>query len=293
MEDCPLLLATTEPLYRTKIIESLLVQRVMAKSERVLDIWQQSKKDWNQVLYAMAAYALCAPNNSAPAQRLAQVATLNMCLRERSSRLAVEALLVGTSGLLEGEYYDNYIVNLQREFNHLANKYSLVSLTAGEWQKRHNYPAGNPVMRLVQLAALVAKPTFSFDQVVECRTYEAACELLDVEVSEYWQAHFTPQGARTSAPRRIGRDKMAMMVINMVVPLQMAYATVMGKHEMKERALDLLDTIPAEHNRVVSRWTGAGVPCRSAYDSQALIELQSLCNAGRCGECPVEKQLRK
>lgn len=291
--ECGLLLASVDSLHRTKVLETLLGQRVIAKSQRVMEIWQRSNKDWNQVLYAMAAYALCAPRNSAPAQRLAEVVPFAAALRERSSRQRVEALLLGASGLLEGEYFDSYIVALQEEFDYLANKYSLCPMKAGEWQKSKNLPAGNPVVRLVQLAALVSKPEFAFDALVGCKTLADVERLLEVEVSEYWQKHFTLQGESCSASKRIGRSKVAMMAINMVVPLQIAYADTMRDARLKESALEMLDTIPAESNRVVGRWTGVGIPCRSAYDSQALLELQSLCERGACGECPVEKQLRK
>lgn len=292
-DECLMLLATVEPIYRTKVVESLLAQRVIAKSQRVRDIWQASNKDWNQTLYTMTAYALGAPRNSVPAQQLSRIVSYNMCLRERSRLQSVEALLLGASGLLEGEYYDNYIVALQEEYDYLANKYSLRPMRAGEWQVVHNIPAGGPVMRLVQLAALVCKPSFSFDELIRCHTLEEIDALLGVEMSDYWQQHFTVQGAKTKVHKRIGRDKVVMMAINLVVPLQIAYADAMKDNGLKERALELLERLPAEHNRLVSKCTGAGVPCRSAYDSQALIELQNLCARGGCLECPLEKQLRK
>lgn len=291
--ECLMLLATVEPLYRTKVIESLLTQRIIAKTQRVNNIWHESSKDWNQTLYTMAAYALGAPQNSAPAQQLSHIVNYNMCLRERSKLQSVEAMLLGASGLLAGEYYDNYIVALQEEYDYLANKYSLQAMKAGQWKVSHNYPAGGPVMRLVQLAALVCKPGFSFDALMGCATLGEIDALLGVEMSDYWQQHFTPQGAKTKVHKRVGRDKVVMMAINLVVPLQIAYAEAMNDAELKERALGLLETLPAEHNKLVARCTGVGVPCRSAYDSQALIELQNLCARGGCLECPLEKQLRK
>ena len=288
-----MLLATTDSLRRTKVVESLLTQRMIRKYHNVLEIWRQANKDWNQVLYTMAAYVLCAPRNSAPAQRLAQVVPYSAVLRERSSRQRVEALLLGASGLLEEEYYDNYVIALQTDFDYLAGKYSIRPLRAGEWATSRNYPQGNPVMRLVQLAALMCKGEFSFDTIVGCRSLDEVAGLLEVEVSDYWQTHLTPQGNKTPIHKRIGRDKVAMMAINMVIPLQMAYADVMKDVALKERAIELLESIPVERNRMVARWSGMGVPCRSAYDSQALVELQSLCERGACGECPLEKQLRK
>lgn len=256
-------------------------------------MWERAERDWNQTFYAMAAYAMGAPRNSGAFSRLASMATFRMCLREKGRSCGVEALLLGTAGLLGGEYFDEHILMLQREFEYLATKYDINPMSVGEWDRSAGYPAGNPVLRIAQFAALVADPNFDFDNILACSTIDDVARLLSAEVDDYWQKHYAPNGTSFGVPKRLGREKIVVMAINFVVPLQFAYAEVMQKEGVKERAMALLESLPSEHNHIVSRWTGEGVPCTSAFDSQALIELETFCKEGLCGECPLAKQIKR
>lgn len=293
MNDCSILLATMDSLHRTKVMEELLVQRLLRKSRRVLETWERSERDWNQTMHEMTAYAMGAPRNSQQFQKLAQQGTFRMCMRERGSKFGAEGVLLGASGLLVGEFYDDYLLGLQEEFNYLVNKYGLRAMKAGEWNRSYSYPAGSPVLRVAQFAALVANPNYSFEAVVECRTLGDVESLFSAKVSEYWQKHYSPQGVAVTAPKSLGREKIVVMAINLVVPLQFAYGEVMRKDEIKMRAMELLESLPAEHNRIVRQWTGAEVPCVNAFDSQALIELQSFCDGSECKSCPLAKQIKR
>ena len=288
-----MLLATCDALRRAKVMESLLVRRLMRKSQRVLEMWERVERDWNQTFYAMAAYAMGAPRNSGAFSGLASRATFRMCLREKGRSCGVEALLLGTAGLLGGEYFDEHILTLQREFEYLVTKYDINPMLVGEWDRSAGYPAGNPVLRIAQFAALVAGPNFDFDNILACSTIDDVARLLSAEVDDYWQKHYAPNGTSFGVPKRLGREKIVVMAINFVVPLQFAYAEVMKKEGVKERAMALLESLPSEHNHIVSRWTGEGVPCTSAFDSQALIELETFCKEGLCGECPLAKQIKR
>lgn len=287
-----MVLAGLDSLRRTKLMESLLVERVLRKSHRVLEVWEASGRDWNQTLYHITAYAMGAPKNGGQMEELARRATYLMCLKERSSQRRVEALLLGTSGLLGEEFFDDYIVRLQEEYEYLVGKYQLRSMTAGSWNRSHLLPAGGPVMRIAQLAALVAREEYSVDTVLGLRSLGEVEGLFRVSASEYWQGKYVPNGKPHSGSGRMGRQKVEMLAINLVVPLQFAYATVMNNAELKERALELLEAIPAEQNRVVATWTGYGVPCGSAYESQALLELAAKCEGRLCEECALGRMRR-
>lgn len=288
-EECAIRLSGMASLQRTKIVESLLMERIARKARRVRDLWESHERNWNQVLFSMSAYAMGAPRNSAQFEELAGRVTYLMCLKERSSQRRVEALLLGASGLLGKELFDDYVVATQEEYDYLAEKYSLESMNPGVWDRRAQMPAGNPTLRVVQLAALVCKEEYSMDSLLRVRTLEDVERMFEVMPSEYWVGRFLPDVKGTTARGRIGRDKVHMLAINLVVPVQVAYAGVMENDELRERALELLEAIPAEHNRLVGAWTGYGVACTSAYDSQALIELSTRCREGGCQGCPLAK----
>ena len=286
-------LAMMDSLRRTKVVETLLVQRILRKSRRVLAIWEESNRDWNQTLHIMTAYAMGAPRNSRPFEELARRVPYIACLKERTSLRRVEALLMGTSGLLGGEFYDDYIVALQEDFDYLARKYNLRSMNAGAWSRGGNFPAGNPVQRIAQMAALVANDGYSMDSLMAIESLVDVEKMFAVTTSDYWQKRFKIDGKSAGGAGHLGRDKVNMLAINLVAPMQFAYAEVMGRERLKNGALDLLEKVPAERNRFVGRWTGYGVPARSAYDTQALIELSQMCDEGRCEECPLGKMLKK
>lgn len=284
---CCVELATMDSLRRAKVVENLLVQRLLRKSRHILDLWERSARDWNQTLHVMTAHAMGAPRNGEAFERLAERVSHIMCLRERGHIERVEAMLLGCSGLLDRECFDNHTLTMQQEYDYLAHKYELRSMRAGEWDLRGNYPAANPVMRIVQFATLATKEDFSLDRLLAVRSLADVERLFEVRVGEYWAEKYN------HGRGQMGRAKVQMLAINLVVPMLFAYGEVMQDVTSKERALALLEEVPSEQNSLVARWTGAGVPSPSAYDSQALIELAHLCDDGGCGVCPLAKQLKK
>lgn len=123
-------LATLDSLRRAKVVEALLVVRMIRKSRRVLEVWEECHRDWNETLYRMTAYAMGAPRNTAPFEELSRRVTYHMCLKERNSLRRVEALLLGASGLLGGEYGDDSVMALQADYAYLVGKYNVESMRA-------------------------------------------------------------------------------------------------------------------------------------------------------------------
>ena len=232
--------------------------------------------------------------NREPYIDLASRATYQMVLRERGDIELVEALLLGTAGMLEGCYFDDYIARLHDHYLYLARKYGIVPMRAGEWARAGIRAQNRPVTRIVQLASFVARNDFIFDRVAGCRTREDVHALFDTEVSGYWATHYVPDGSGERCPRRIGAEKADLLAINAVVPVMFAYGQTTGKGALKDAAFDLLGDIPAENNAIVRSWSGMGVPVRSALDSQALLQLRNeYCTRGRCTDCRVGKSIIK
>lgn len=288
--ECGMALASLDGLRRTKILEDLLVSRLLRKSARVKEVWEECHRDWNETLYRMTAYAMGAPRNSVPFETLARRVTLLMCLKEQSSRRRVEAMMLGAADMLRGEHYDDYMVALHNEYEYLRSKYEIKGMHNTEWNRGGNLPAGSPMVRVVQMSALVSKLNYSMDSLLKIKTMEQVKEFFTIDVGEYWSRRL---GTEARSGGAIGMDKIAMLAINLVVPLQFAYADVVKKDEGKYDALELLDSVAAERNRLVSRWTGYGVVCKSGYDSQALIELSHLCDEGKCIQCPLGREMPK
>jgi hypothetical protein len=72
------------------------------------------------------------------------------------------------------------------------------------------------------------------------------------------------------------------------VPLLFCY----GEHKelqcLKDKALQLLDEMPAENNYITRGWRETGLILETAADSQALIGLyKSYCEAKNCLRCRI------
>ena len=285
---CGARISRMDALERLNLHSQLLFERLEYKLDTVREIFDRTGSNWNMTFFVMFFRTLGDASNREPFMRLAWKVTCNAVLHERGSLTAVEALLLGASGLLESYPQDDYISTLRAEYAHLSHKYSVERMSAEEWNLHRINPMNHPVLRLAQAAAFFTQNEFVCRESLECRTAEDVGRLFGAEASDYWLTHFTPGTAGGEVPKRIGRTKASLMGINLVAPLQFAYGRVTADEQMRERAMDLLESIEAEDNRYMRRWAAYGVVPANAFDSQALLQLAtSYCDRQRCEECPL------
>ena len=157
-----------------------------------------------------------------------------------------------------------------------------------EWNMSKVRPYNHPVLRLAQLSTLLHSKEFIVNRIISCQTTEDVENLFCVEASEYWKSHFVPAKESIDVSKRIGKEKSHILGINLVVPIQIAYADNIGKGSLRERATTLLGTLPAENNRYTRRWIQEGLFLQNAKESQAVIQIVTeYCQKDRCNECPV------
>lgn len=292
--ECGIWLGDLPAARRVCVLDRLLVERIDRKCSDVMRILDASGGDWAQTLYTMLFRAMGGNRNREPYMELASKATYHMALRERSSIDLVEALLLGTAGLLEDCYFDDYIKLLNDHYIYLSRKYGIMPMRPGQWSVGGIRAQNRPLTRIVQLASFIAGRDFLFDSVVGCRSRSDVHEIFDTEVSGYWATHYVPDGTADRCPKRIGPEKADLITINAVVPVMFAYGQAVGNPELKDAAFDLLADIPSENNSIVRGWSAAGVPVKTAFDSQALIQLRNeYCSCRKCACCPVGKSIIK
>ena len=71
-----------------------------------------------------------------------------------------------------------------------------------------------------------------------------------------------------------------------------------GKHNQQQhfinRSLQLLEHLPGENNKIITDFSNLGVEIKTAFESQALIELKnSYCNYKKCLQCGVGNKILK
>ena len=90
----------------------------------------------------------------------------------------------------------------------------------------------------------------------------------------------------------MGADAAQGLIINAIVPYLFAMGRVQGREELGERALALLEKLPAEQNTIVDGWAELGLKADNAARSQALIELKNqYCGQRRCLSCVIGTDL--
>ena len=284
-------IARLDTLRRNDLYTRLAYDRLERKYNVVRELFAESDQNWNQAFYAMLFRTIGDTTNRDAFRTLARRVSYRMILRERTSLHAVEAMLFGASGLLDNYRDDAYTRSLKQDFEYFSRKYEIEPMSGDEWNLREIRPANHPLLRIAQLAAFLASNDFLIDRLVECRTAEDVRRLFSAEASDYWYTHYIPATITHELPKRIGRMKADLLGINLVVQIQYAYGAYNGNDMLRERAIALLEAIPAEENRFMRHWRFYDLHPANAFESQALLQLATeYCDRRRCAECPVGRR---
>lgn len=285
---CSGFLVQCDYLHRTEIYNRLIYERLGRKLD---DLQQRHKacfEDWGETFYTMLLRFMGAPNNTLAFERLAALAQYKYIRRHIKSASQIEALLIGTSGLLDAYRDDIYTLDLKREHVYLSHKYGIEKMKPGMWKTSGIYPHNHPIIRMSQLAELISRTGLAIDGLMACRTAADTERYFTARASDYWTDHFIPKKQSPSVVKRIGAAKADILAINVAVPLQYAYSRYTSNERLRTSAINLLEELPPENNAKVRLWTAGGLMPRSAYETQSLIQLTDVyCRNRRCSECPI------
>ena len=94
--------------------------------------------------------------------------------------------------------------------------------------------------------------------------------------------------------KNLGLTAIHLILINTVIPFLFVYGKNRNDQGLVDRSLRLLDQLPGEVNTVVKKWETLGMSVRTAFNTQALIELKSnYCNHKKCLHCAIGNDLLK
>ncbi len=289
---CAAQLPQVSSLIRTAWIERMAVARLETRATHIESLLVYTHSDWEEAFYQWLLRAWGTKHNAAAFEWLGRVAPLRLLAHYRHAPLQVEALLFGQAGLLTRRFDEDYPLHLQREYRFLQKKHQLEPMPPGMWQFMRMRPLNFPTLRIAQLAALVVNVYPLFRHFAEAKSIADLAQLLQVEVSEWWQTHYTFD---TTAPKQIGKPGKAMLhllIINGLAPFLFVYGKYKDDTRLQKRALQWLMELPAERNRLIRQWHQIGMHAQSAFDSQALIELHNkYCQNFRCLECAIGANL--
>ena len=280
-------------LNRLSLYNTLGFERLARKYHDINKYYEESEQNWQQTFYIMLLRTMGGVDNKQPFTTLAQRVSYAAILRERMVPQNIEAMLIGASGLLELYPHDEYILNLKRNFAYLSTKYSIQPMEPEEWKLTKIYPNNHPILRLSQIATLLTHTSDIMDRLLSCKSGDDVHKLFSTESLPYWLNHYTPASTKQqSVTKRIGRTKTDLLAINLVAQMQYAYGDYIGNDTLRNRAISLLEDLPAENNSIIAQWKSYGPLAQTAFDSQALLQLTfEYCQKLRCEECPVCKRI--
>lgn len=285
---------SVQPLRVSAMLDKAMLQRLERKAADVKAIYDITQ-DWEETAYRLLAINFGFKVNAEPMARLSRVVPQKALLKHRDSVRQLEAMLFGASGLLDAvEEPDEYLEDLRREYRFLAVKYNLTEgqLPAHVWKWSRLRPANFPSLRLAQLARLLSNHGSLFSLFVGIDDASALLKKLQITPSDYWKSHYRLGKATDKAAPTLGVSTAENILINTVAPLLAAYAHHRDRQEYIDRAIALLEQLPPEKNLITKNWEALGLGIRSAFDSQASIELyNNFCTPKKCLSCQIGADL--
>ncbi|MDB5206962.1 MAG: hypothetical protein JWR72_2037 [Flavisolibacter sp.] len=271
--------------------ERLLAERLQRKSIRVLQLLSKSNDHWEETLWWLLAKNFGSKINGDAFEVMAQSVSTKILAKHKTSIHQIEAILFGQAGLLNDDFDDDYPKLLQREYNFLKKKYSLLPSAIPLLFLRMR-PGNFPTIRLAQLAMVVHTGCHLFSKIIEAQDVADIKVLFAVTANDFWHYHYTLHEASSFKKKMLGSTTINNLIINTVVPVLFAYGLHHNEEKYKEKAIRWLESLSAESNLITKEFLNLGVKMETAFDSQALIELKNeYCSPRKCLDCSVGNYL--
>ncbi len=266
---CEKQLDEIDPFFIDMQLEDALISRLQRKAQILELRFQILGRNLQQLQYEVLAQSFGTKVNALPFIELTQRMPVKTLWREGTE--AAPALLLGAAGFLNDLQPLKQYGTFRRDWDFLRTKHRFESMNRHSWKFKGLRPPGFPDLRIMQFAKVIAsmQRDFSF--------FEKSAEEL---------RHFFDTANHEEDPLTVPMQNLVL--INSIVPLLWWYGNYKDDASYREKALDLLESIPAESNEIVRSWKKLGVKSKSARDTQALLELKNeMCAQKKCLSCKI------
>jgi len=286
---CSCYLHQIDPVYLAATLNSSVIDRMQIKSKAVYQLLKETKNNWNEAFYIFLARSFGFKTNALPFELLARATPLKILNKHHENLFTTEAILFGQSGMLNDQLLgDDYFLRLREEYGFFAKKYHLRGVESHLWKFLRLRPANFPTLRLAQFACLMHQSDSLLSKIIESDQPSELEQLFKLKASPYWDTHFKFNTPARNSEKHLGEAACHNLLINAVAPFLFIYGEFTGNNAQKMKAIELLESLPSEENHIITRWKELGVPCQSAFDSQALIQLKTVfCDQKRCLNCQL------
>jgi hypothetical protein len=275
---------------KLSMLDKVMAERLEVKASIILKMLRRNNDDWEETCYQTIFRNFGFKVNADPFHQLSQSISYKFLLKHADQLTQVEALLFGQAGFLEEQNEEEYYCKLQREYKLLGQKYNLTGkkVSKVQWRFLRLRPANFPTMRIAQLAALIFCRRNLFSSILANESCQALQSFFSVRQSPYWMHHYYFFRSLPHEVDTLGEAAVNNLIINSVVPLLVAYGKSKDEPGYVDRAIRILQNLHAESNMIIKQWKVLGLPSRTAFDSQALVQLyNNYCLKRRCLECNI------
>jgi hypothetical protein len=273
--------------------ERMAAERLLQKKENILQLLQQTNQHWEECFWQLIARNFGNPVNSDAFQAIAQSIPLNTLAKHKNQIHQLEAFLLGQAGLLNQTFSDPYAVLLQKEYLFLQKKYRLKPIDELLKFLRMR-PSNFPTIRLAQLAMLIHQSSHLFSKIIEATELTEIKNLLAVTANDFWNTHYTLSEVSVYKPKQLGAMMLENIFINTIIPILFVYGAEHKNQQLQQKALNWLQKLPREKNKITGLWEASGAGNQNAFDSQALLYLKKeYCNKRKCLSCSIGNAILK
>lgn len=273
--------------------ERLFFERLERKSKFIDQLLEETNQDWEAVLFCLLAKNFGLNTNGNSFLQIAKAIPFSVIRKESFEVENLEALLFGTSGLLETEKEDVYYKDLKFRYFYLLHKYQIEKIYADPLQFFKLRPDNFPTIRLSQLASLYHRHQNLFSKIIDLKSIGEVYRLLNISASSYWQNHYQFDKESPNKSKMLSKPFIDLVVINTIIPLQFAYSIIRGE-SIAEDLIDFINEVDSEKNAIIDKFNSFGIKSQSAFESQALLELKNeYCERKACLKCAIGLELLK
>ncbi len=277
-------------------LNQMIVERLEMKTEHIKDQLETLNYDWEQVFFQQFAKSLGMKVNAFGMEEMAKNIPCKLFTKLGNNHLAIESLLFGQAGFLEEEIIGNeYHKSLSNEYQFHQQKNSLTPINSQFWKFSKMRPSNFPTLRLAQLGQMLKNNDSLFSSFIKKDiSYKEIVPKLGIEInSGFWHTHYTFENESKPIKKSIGKTLINSIIINTIAPFMYLYGSYKDDLDYKEKALDILEELPAEDNKITRLFTDK-IGLDSALQTQGIIHCHNYyCIKKRCLDCGIGIHLLK
>ncbi|MEL6988814.1 MAG: DUF2851 family protein, partial [Bacteroidota bacterium] len=245
-----------------------------------------------KVFYWYLAKAFGAKVNGLPFYMLAQQTPLNLLKKIKLNLFNIQAVLFGQAGFFMNEYKDDFPRRLKQEYQFQQKKLKITPIPFATWKFLRMRPVNFPSIRIAQFARLIHQSDNLFSKSLAAQNLKQYENMFELKLADYWKKHYVFDKESVNREKKLGKQSIHSILINTIAPFLFLYGKHRKEQQFVDKAIELLQAIPPEQNKITRTFTDLGFPIKSAFDSQAIIHLKrKFCDQRKCVYCKIGYQI--